>query len=53
MGLQFSHNSASSFLYIGITLANLHRSGNIPVSNIRLIILQRIDEKKLLKAFRI
>ena len=47
----FLQRSGLSFLKIGITLANLHKSGKIPVLNDKFIMLHNLFEKKLLEIF--
>ena len=45
------HNNGSYFLKIGITFANLHRSGKMPVLKDMLIISAKASDKKLLEIF--
>ena len=47
------HNNGSSFLKIGITFANLHRSGKIPVLKDKLIISAKTSDKKLFEIFNV
>ena len=53
MGLQLENSSLESFLWIGITFAAFSLSGNIPVANEILKVIERCSDISSLSSLRV